>query len=226
MLYRRLAPALCQRWGNESFYKVSNLDILFLNPLNRGAGDEPNISWQHQIINTFWKCTPRKHQTDVDLTLARRPLYWITSSPDKRPGQLLWLWQIPGSRSGDLDLIMTGKVQANMRCRLNVGPMLGQRRRRWVNIGPTLGESIRRFLILAWQVKLKQAWDIDPMLDQCWANVADSGPTLVQHWGSRSGDSLSYHDRWSSSKHETLTQCWTNVGPTSQTVGQHWSNIG
>ena len=23
---------------------------------------------------------------------------------------------------------------------------------------------------------------IDPMLDQCWANVVDGGPTLVQHW--------------------------------------------
>ena len=22
----------------------------------------------------------------------------------------------------------------------------------------------------------------DPMLDQCWANVVDGGPTLVQHW--------------------------------------------
>ena len=28
----------------------------------------------------------------------------------------------------------------------------------------------------------QQARDIDPVLFQCWASVADAGPTLKQHW--------------------------------------------
>ena len=28
----------------------------------------------------------------------------------------------------------------------------------------------------------QQTRHIDPMLDQCWADVVDGGPTLVQHW--------------------------------------------
>ena len=27
----------------------------------------------------------------------------------------------------------------------------------------------------------QQTRDMDPMLDYCWANVADVGPTLIQH---------------------------------------------
>ena len=28
----------------------------------------------------------------------------------------------------------------------------------------------------------QQTRHIDPLLDQCWANVVDGGPTLIQHW--------------------------------------------
>ena len=28
----------------------------------------------------------------------------------------------------------------------------------------------------------QQPLDIDPLLGQCWASVADDGPTLIQHW--------------------------------------------
>ena len=28
----------------------------------------------------------------------------------------------------------------------------------------------------------EQTRDIEPMLDQCWADVVDGGPTLNQHW--------------------------------------------
>ena len=32
------------------------------------------------------------------------------------------------------------------------------------------------------QVVSQKTRDIDPMFDQCWANVVDGGPTLVKHW--------------------------------------------
>ena len=45
---------------------------------------------------------------------------------------------------------------------LYADPMLAQRLRRWPNI--------------------ESAQDITPILFQCWASVADDGPTLKQHW--------------------------------------------
>ena len=32
------------------------------------------------------------------------------------------------------------------------------------------------------QVPSQQTRHIDPMLDQCLANVVDGGPTVIQHW--------------------------------------------
>ena len=47
--------------------------------------------------------------------------------------------------------------------------MLGQRCKRWPNSKPPLDQP-------------QQTRHIDPMLEQCWADVVDGGPTLVQHW--------------------------------------------
>ena len=37
---------------------------------------------------------------------------------------------------------LPSKYDTSIKCWTNVGPMLGQRRRRWANIGPTLGQCV------------------------------------------------------------------------------------
>ena len=64
---------------------------------------------------------------------------------------------------------------------------------------------------------IQQTRHIDLMFDQCWAEVVDGGPTLVQHLFYVScllGTQLT----------ETLIQCWFIVdsGPT---VNQQWINV-
>ena len=53
--------------------------------------------------------------------------------------------------------------------------MTGQRRRRWPSIESALGQ----LLVFA------GTQTIVLMLNQYWANVVDSGPTLIQHLVSR-----------------------------------------
>ena len=55
----------------------------------------------------------------------------------------------------------------------------------WLSVGATLyvfgdlklneGHFVHRRLT-------QLAWDVDPMLVQCWSTVCDAGPTLNQHW--------------------------------------------
>ena len=106
-------------------------------------------------------------------------------------------------------LLLTTGYPANTRHSPNAGPMLGQRRRRWINIGPALDQSIvfsglYRCLQKTQNVYCSRhqcsngyhadeaqifcpvsnfpaAQDVDTMLAQCWTSVVDSGPALNQH---------------------------------------------
>ena len=45
------------------------------------------------------------------------------------------------------------------------------------------GPSLTSISDTFWHLKMaQQIWNIHPMLAQCWASVADGGPTLYQHW--------------------------------------------
>ena len=70
---------------------------------------------------------------------------------------------------------------ANTMHQPNVGPMLGQRRRRWTNIGPTLGRCIVFAGHYPWIVA-QQTQVIHTMMFQCCSSVEDGGPTLKRHW--------------------------------------------
>ena len=54
--------------------------------------------------------------------------------------------------------------------------MLGQRCRQWPNIDVTSGEC----LLSLWILKISNTRHL-PILGQCWASVADCGPTLNKH---------------------------------------------
>ena len=79
-------------------------------------------------------------------------------------------------------------IPANTKRSAYVGTMLDQRRRRCANIVPTLGE---RFVFAGILIEtayhsmsqhiVKKIRNIEPMLVQCWADVADGRPTLNEH---------------------------------------------
>ena len=62
-----------------------------------------------------------------------------------------------------------------------------------------------------------------PMLVQCWVNVVDPGPTLIQHWvkvwsmpqAMRNISIFKQPDK------HLIWQNWFGVGPASKTMGQH-----
>ena len=77
----------------------------------------------------------------------------------------------------------------------------------------------------------QQTRNIALVLFQCWASVADDGPTLIQHMvnvPSLLGALPRMSDRLRQRrpcKHMTLNQCWADVGLTSATLAQHQPSI-
>ena len=73
--------------------------------------------------------------------------------------------------------VFAGNFIANTKHSPNVGTLLGQRRRRWASNVLALG-GLGQLKYTTSQ----RTQDVKLMLFQCRANVADSGPTLKQHW--------------------------------------------
>ena len=62
------------------------------------------------------------------------------------------------------------------------------------------------------------------MLDQCWANIYNAGPTLNQHWLHIVDQKIGHRTTYTK---PMVDQCWASIadgGPLL--VGLHYANIG
>ena len=75
----------------------------------------------------------------------------------------------------------------------------------------------------------QQTQDVSPMLNQCWANVADGGLKLNQRWTSLLCLLVAVLSRHADNKTKSmLTQCWLNAGHHLQcwtNISRHWVNV-
>ena len=107
-----------------------------------------------------------------------------------------------------------GSKPANTRHSINAGLMLGERRptliQHCVNVSCLLGK---------YRIANQQTRDIDPIMNQCWSTVYDSGPTLVQPLDQCWADVLCLLERSFRSKHpsskwiKTLKNEWSFRSP-------------
>ena len=187
-------------------------------------------------------CTLQAFEQFAALYMAAQPR-WQISGPT---GIRTWYLQIT-SPMQSIRISYRGRPDTSVYTRY-----LGRRDKCYTNVLCLMGRRVfwrawqilthvgRPGIICKWGAVLnhvlteasQQTRDVEPMLVQCWASVADYGPTLNQHCFIVS--SLLW-DRFFKGEYlfaevilrllSSRLQCWFEVGPASNTMAQHWINF-
>ena len=65
---------------------------------------------------------------------------------------------------------------------------------------------------------------MNPMLAQCWANVADGGTRFNQHWVNVSITCI-HKAKKTQDFHPMSVKCWSTICDAGPTFNQYWANI-